>query len=279
MASSSTALLTDIRASELAAPAGVRSARPLDWTMLAGIAIAFAATVAGVAATGVSLAYFVQPAAALIVLGGTLGVTLITAPRDSLLHSLRRVAGLLHPPSVDREALISEIVSHARRARAKGILGIAPAVDKIHHPFLREALSLAMDVRNRQELQTTLELKVRLRERQGETDAKALETAGGFAPTIGVVGTVVGLIDVLRQFSSLASVTSGIGTAFVSTIYGLVLANLVLLPAASRIRASVAETFEVEELVTEGVLCLLDGMHPALLRERLSGFLRETANG
>src|SRR5262249_52053599 len=105
--------------------------------------------------------------------------------------------------------------------------------------------------------------------------AKVLEVAGGFAPTIGVLGTVVGLIDVLRQFSSLATVASGMGTAFVSTIYGLALANLVLLPAAHRIRAQVAEVFEGQELMIEGCLCLFDGVHPLIVRQRLNSYLHE----
>jgi chemotaxis protein MotA len=120
-----------------------------------------------------------------------------------------------------------------------------------------------------------LDIKIRLRERQGEVDAKALEVAGGFAPTIGVIGTVVGLIDVLRQFSDLNAVAYGIGTAFVSTVYGLALANFILLPAAHRIRARVAERFELHELIAEGSLCIFDRIHPALVRERLSAYLRE----
>jgi len=130
-------------------------------------------------------------------------------------------------------------------------------------------------VKDHAELQTALENKLRLIERQGEADAKTLEVAGGFAPTIGVLGTVVGLIDVLRQFTELAGVAYGMGAAFVSTIYGLGLANLVLLPAANRIRARIAETIETQELMAEGILCLYDGIHPRLMRQRLACFLRE----
>jgi chemotaxis protein MotA len=140
--------------------------------------------------------------------------------------------------------------------------------------FLRECLQLAMDSKNRAELQITLETKVRQLERQGETDARAFEVAGGFAPTIGVLGTVVGLMDVLRQFANISSVAAGTGTAFVSTIYGLGLANLILLPSAQRIRVHVADQFETNEMIVEGILCLFDGVHPAVVRDRLSCFLR-----
>jgi chemotaxis protein MotA len=251
--------------------------KSLDVWMLAGVVIAIAGTIAGIKSTGVNLIYFFQPAGALIVLGGTFGIALITTPRSSLGHSARRVIGMLRSEITNREALIEEIVGYAKIARMKGLVSIDHMIDSASHSFLRDTIKLAMDVGTRDELQTTLETKIRLRERQGETDAKVLEVAGGFAPTIGVLGTVVGLIEILHQFSNLSAVALGIGTAFVSTVYGLALANLVLLPAAHRIRASVAETFELEEMMVEGGLCLFDGIHPSLVRERLNNFLHTTA--
>ena len=250
------------------------SRRRLDVWMLAGIAIAVIAIVAGIAATGVNLVYFFQPTGVLIVLGGTLGVMVVTTPRAALGHSLRRAAGLFSTAHVDREALIEDLVSYTRLVRTKGLYALEPIVPRAGNEFLAEALLMAMDVRERSELQSALENKLRLKERQGEADAKILEVAGGFAPTIGVLGTVVGLIHVLRQFSTPSAVAYGVGTAFVSTIYGLSLANMVLLPAAHRIRARVAEEFETHELITEGVLCMFDKIHPSLVRQRLRCFLR-----
>jgi chemotaxis protein MotA len=243
--------------------------------MLAGIAIALLTTVAGIASTGVNLRYFLQPTAAWIVLGGTLGVTLITTPRDSLLHAARRMVGLIRQSATNREELKDELVSFVKTARVQGLLALEPRIQKATNSFLREMLELAMDVKTRSEFQSALETKLRLRERQGDADAKVLEVAAGFAPAIGVIGTVVGLIDVLRQFSDMNSVAAGVGTAFVSTMYGLALANLILLPVAHRIRANVAETFEVEEMIVEAGLSLIDGIHPWLVRERLECYLRD----
>ena len=246
----------------------------LDAGLLAGIAIATIALVAGVAVTGVSVHYFFQPTGVLIVIGGTLGVLLITTPLPALLHALRRTVHLFSTPaSPNRADLIDEIVWYARAVRIKGMLALEPGIDRVSHSFLREALLLAMDAKERPLLQSALENRIRLCERQSEAAAKVLEVAGGFAPTIGVIGTVVGLIDVLRQFSSLAAIASGVGAAFTSTIYGLALANLVLLPAAHRIRARAAEIFDLQELMTEGTLCLFAGMHPMLVRQRLESFL------
>ena len=155
---------------------------------------------------------------------------------------------------------------------------VEPLITQASHAFLRDCLRLAVDVSNRAELQSILESKLRLRERQGDTDAKAFDVAGGFAPTIGVMGTVVGLIDVLKQFSDLTTVAAGTGIAFLSTMYGLALANHILLPTAQRIRARVADESEVHELIVDGTLCLYDGVHPALMRDRLQCFLRPTEN-
>jgi chemotaxis protein MotA len=261
---------------ELTVVAGKPARRiPLDGWILAGIAIAAATTLMGIASTGIDLRYFLQPTAAWIVLGGTLGVTLVTTPRISLVQAVRRVLGLVRQRSTNREELVDEIISYVRIARVQGVLAIEPGIDRASNAFLREMLTLAIDLKGRVEFKEALETKLRLRERQGDADAKVLEVAGGFAPAIGVIGTVVGLIDVLRQFSNMNSVALGIGTAFVSTMYGLALANLLLLPAAHRIRASVAETFEVEEMIVEGGLCLIDGTHPSLVRERLNCFLRQ----
>ncbi|HEY4365271.1 MAG TPA: MotA/TolQ/ExbB proton channel family protein [Bryobacteraceae bacterium] len=248
---------------------------PMDPWVLAGIAIALLTTVAGIASTGVSLRYFFQPTAVWIVLGGTFGVTLVTTPRSSLRHAGQRVLGLLRPASTNREALLEELLAYAKTTRMQGLLAIESKIDQASNAFLREMLWLAIDVKTRVEFQTTMETKLRLHERQGDADAKVLEVAAGFSPAIGVIGTVVGLIEVLRQFSNLNSVALGIGTAFVSTMYGLALANLILLPAAHRIRASVAEAFELEEMMTEGGLALIDATHPSLVRERLACFLRK----
>jgi len=262
-------------------PGGSR--RRFDVCLFAGIAIAAGAAIAGLRSTGINPGYFLQPTGAFIVLGGSLGVMLITTPGHSLIHSFRRIFQLFAPVSCGPasggiEGLIEEIVHCARVFRRDGPAGLEALAAKAGDPFLRDALIMACDVNDRDQLQGTLETALRMRERQGEVDAKTFEVAGGFAPTIGIMGTVVGLIEVMRQFSSLQAVGYGIGTAFVSTIYGLALANLVMLPVAHRIRARVAEAVETQELIAEGVVCIAIGIHPALIRARLRSFLRTNDN-
>jgi chemotaxis protein MotA len=170
----------------------------LDVSFLAGVVIALGAIATGICATHVGFTYFLQPTGAVIVLGGTLGVILVTTPRLSLVHSARRVMDLFAIDEVDRAALIEEIIGLSRIARRGGINGLDAAISKTTNLFLREALQLAVDGQSREELRVVLETQLRMNERHGENDAKALEVAGGFAPTIGIIGTVVGLIEVLR---------------------------------------------------------------------------------
>jgi len=256
------------------APEPTQPVRRTDLLLVAGVAVALGAVLVGIHAAGISVGYFFQPTGVFIVLGGTFGVMLVTTPRNSLINSFRRVYELGKTQEYSRESLIEQIIYYTRVARRGGIVAVEPLLARAEHPFLGQALQLAIDISNRQELQLLLENEVKLRERQGESDAKTLEVAGGFAPTIGILGTVVGLIEVLRQFSNLQAVGAGIGTAFVSTIYGLALANLLLLPAAHRIRARVAEDFETQEMIVEGVLAFMDTVHPSLIRMRLGAFLR-----
>jgi chemotaxis protein MotA len=275
LATTQAALSEEVRASKAQYRAKPR--RRIDLVFILGLVVALSAVTAGISAAGISIAYFLQPAGACIVIGGTIGVMLVTTPKASLVHSFRRVIDLVSCEEVNREALVEEIIFYARVARRGSLLSIEPLVPQAAHPFLRKALQLALDIGRRAELQAVLETELRMRERQGETDAKTLEVAGGFAPTIGIIGTVVGLIEVLRHFANLQSVGLGIGTAFVSTIYGLAMANLLLLPAAHRIRARVAEQFEIQELIIEGVLAVTDSLHPALIRLRLGAYTRPQA--
>jgi chemotaxis protein MotA len=248
--------------------------------MLLGIGISVAALAAAIVLTGISARYFLQPASILIVAGGTLGVMLITTPLRTLLSTFRHSVSLFAvPASPGREEIIDEIVCHAQAVRVRGIPALEPGIVNVSDPFLRDAFLLALDVTSRQELQSALESKIRSFERQSETAARVLEVAGGLTPTLGVLGTVVGLIDVLRQFSVVTAAAAGVGAAFTSTFYGLALANIILLPVANRIRARAADTFDLQELMMEGALCLFDGLHPLQIRQRLrpqSSFPRDT---
>lgn len=254
----------------------IRIGRPrtFDASLVAGFVIAIGAAIIGIAASGTGIQYFLQPTGAAIVLGGTFGIIFVTTPSHAVLNSLRRVRELFTTPVLDRKSLIEEIARLARVRLLRGMLALEPLAEEVSEPFLRDGLLMALDVKTRQDLRVAMETELRLRERQAETDAKTFEVAGGFAPTVGILGTVIGLIEVLRHFSDVQSVPTGIGTAFVSTIYGLGLANLLLLPLAHRIRARAAELFETQELILEGVMLIAEEVHPSMVTIRLGAFLR-----
>ena len=246
----------------------------IDLGFVIGVGMAVAAITLGLRASGIAPAYFLQPTGALIVLGGTAGVMFVATPRAALFSCLRRICGLCSAAATEREQLIEQIAQFARITRRDGVIGLESSTAEVRNGFLRLGLESAVDIGGKEELRNLLETELRLRERQSEADAKTLEVAGGFAPTIGIIGTVVGLIQVMRQFSDLQSIGAGIGMAFVSTIYGLALANVILLPMANRIRARAAEEFEVGEMIVEGVACIAERLHPTLIRMRLNAFLK-----
>ena len=247
----------------------------LDPGMFLGIAVMSIAMVAGIAATGISARYFCQPTGLLIVFGGTIGAMLVTTPITALIDTIKSALSLFSAgDSLNREDLIEELVSYAKIVRFKGILAIEPVLNDITHGFLKDGLSVGIDSGDRNEMRSAMENKIRIYERESDSHARILEIAGGFSPTMGVLGTVVGLVDILRQFSTIATIGSGVAVAFTSTIYGLAFANLLLLPAAYRIRARALENLQLQELMMEGALCLFDGFQPRLLRHRLEGLSR-----
>lgn len=251
---------------------GKRARQRLDLGLLFGIAVTAAAVAAAAVWTGAGAEYFFQPRGAVMVLGGTLGVWILTTPARALGRAAKRILSLLVRRPDPVPGLQEEILRFSRVARFKGLAGVEDSIPEVSDDFLRESLRLALEVENRLQLEEILHTRIRMQERLGEESARTLEMAGSFAPTLGILGTVVGLIDVLRNFSDLGSVGLGIGTAFLSTLYGLGLANLLLLPAAHRIRARVAEEAAVQELIAEGVLCLYDQSHPALAEQRLAAY-------
>lgn len=246
-----------------------------DWGLVVGFSVVAAAVVFTGRVSAAEAAVFFQPQALALVIGGTLGASLVTTPGLSVATLFARLRAMLTARGTDRRVLAEEILRFVRVARLRGLLQLEASAGAVENPVLREGLLLAIDGIGREEISAALELQLRTLERRAETDARVLESAGGFAPAIGVMGTVLGLLDVMRNFSDLPGVAAGVGTAFVSTLYGLALANFVLLPMANRVRAKAAQACETGEMALVGVLCLRDGLPPRLIRERLEHYVAE----
>jgi chemotaxis protein MotA len=213
--------------------------------------------------------------AALIVLGGTIGAVIVQYPFSTIGNAIKAAGATFKKPAVDPAKVVEEIVEYANRARRDGILALEKVGENASDPFLRKALMMAVDGVDSQTLRETLEVAIGQEEEHGEDAAKVFEAGGGYSPTVGIIGAVLGLIHVMSNLSDIAAVGQGIAAAFVATIYGVAVANIVLLPLAGRIKLAVREKALLRELSLTGVLAIQSGLNPKLVRERLSQFLSE----
>ena len=240
---------------------------------LIGIVVALFAILVGNAIEGGHLASIVGGPAALIVVGGTIGAVVVQFPAATLLGAVRAAGATFKKPQADSVKLVDELVDYANRARRDGILALEKVAAVSSHPFLPKALMMAVDGADSTSLRQTMEIAIGQHEEHGEDAAKAFEAAGGYSPTVGIIGAVLGLIHVMSNLSDIAAVGSGIASAFVATIYGVAFANIVFLPLGGRIKMRVRDEVQQMEMMLAGVLAIQEGMNPKLVRERLSEFL------
>lgn len=244
---------------------------------LIGILVALFAIVGGNALEGGHLGSMLGGSAAIIVLGGTIGATIVQFPAETLKGALGSVGKTFKKTAVDSAKLVDEIVDYANRARRDGILALESVAEKASHPFLSKALMMAIDGVDSTSLRQTMEITILQQEEHGEDAAKVFEAAGGYSPTVGIIGAVLGLIHVMSNLSDIAAVGEGIAAAFVATIYGVAVANILFLPFAGRIKLRVRGEVQQMEMMLTGVLALQEGMNPKLVRERLSEFVHSHA--
>jgi chemotaxis protein MotA len=244
---------------------------------LIGILFALFAILVGNALEGGHMGSMVGGPAALIVLGGTIGAVIVQFPGATLLAAVRAAGGTFMKAGVDPAKIVDEIVDYANRARRDGILALEKVVAGASHPFLTKALTMAIDGADSTSLRQTMEIAIGQHEEHGEDGAKVFEAAGGYSPTVGIIGAVLGLIHVMSNLSDINAVGHGIAAAFVATIYGVAVANILFLPFAGRIKFRVRDEVQRMELMLAGVLAIQEGMNPKLVRERLSEFLHKHA--
>src|SRR5258708_889485 len=240
----------------------------LDFATVAGLVIGIGGIVGGLILEGGSVREIAAPTALLIVLGGTLGAVLITTPLGVLRGGMRSMASVFYEKSLDAESLIETLVDYSSKARKNGIVSLEQVADQAPDPFLRKALNLAVDGTDLQELRNMMELEIGVDEHHAEAEAKIFESAGGYAPTIGIIGAVLGLIQVMKDLADIEKVGHGIATAFVATIYGVAFANLFFLPVAGKIKARALQKTQIRQLMLKGVVSIVDGLNPNLIRTK-----------
>ncbi len=252
----------------------LRSARP-DIASILGLVVAFGGILGGLVMEGGKVSDVTQVTAAIVVLGGTLGAVMVTSPMTALIGAAKSLKKVFFEETVDLEAAAEEIIGYATKARKSSVISLEEDLDKIADPFLRKALSLAVDGTDLQELRSMMEMELTQAEQHAEADAKVFEAAGGYSPTIGIIGAVMGLIQVMKHLENIEEVGRGIAVAFVATVYGVAVANLFFLPAASKIKARIHNDVSAKELMLEGVISILEGTNPKLIRVKLEAFLPE----
>ena len=247
----------------------------MDKSTIVGIFIAITGIGAGLLLEGGKVAQVLQPTAAMIVFGGTLGAVMVQFPMPLVLEAFKRGAHVFIDGQEDPHQLVSELVVYAQRARREGIVSLDAKLGEISDPFLRKALMLAVDGTDPQELRKMMELDLDNQLEHSDKVAQVFESAGGFAPTIGIIGAVLGLIQVMQHLQNIDEVGKGIAVAFVATIYGVGSANLLFLPSAGKLKIKSREQQIWREMTLEGVISILEGMNPRMLETKLLGYLHE----
>jgi len=217
-----------------------------------------------------------QVTAAMIVLGGTMGAVLVSTPLPVVLRAIRALRSVFFEASVSPKYLIEILLQLALSARKHGIVSLETELESLTDPFLRKAIGLAVDGADLQELKHVMEIDLAVMDQNGEDEAKMWESAGGYAPTIGIIGAVLGLIQVMKHLDDIKMVGQGIAVAFVATLYGVASANFIFLPAAAKLRARLREAVLMKELTLEGVVSISQGMNPTMIRMKLEAFARHS---
>jgi chemotaxis protein MotA len=247
----------------------------VDKASFGGIILALGGIVAGLLLEGGNLRQVLQPTAAMIVLGGTLGAVMLQFPLSVIVQAFRRLGSVFVTPHQDPETTIRRLVEYAQKARRDGLISLDAELERIEDPFLKKALMLAVDGTEPQELRKIMELELDNQAEYAEQVPQVFESAGGFAPTVGIIGAVLGLIQVMQHLDKIDEVGKGIAVAFVATIYGVGTANLLYLPVAGKMKIRIRNEQIVREMTLEGVASILEGINPRMLEIKLLGFLAE----
>jgi chemotaxis protein MotA len=227
----------------------------MDFLSIAGIVMAFGAILLGQYLEGGHLSSLLNGPAILIVGGGTVGAIMLQSPMPTFMRAIRMLVWLVMPPVPKSAETLERIV------------------ESEEHLFTRKGLQLLVDGNEPQTIRQTLEMDMEVRESRDLAAAKVYEGMGGYAPTIGIIGAVMGLIHVMGNLADPSKLGGGIAVAFVATIYGVGLANLFFLPAASKLKSVIRDQSRFEELVMEGIAAIAEGENPRIIEARLQGLV------
>jgi chemotaxis protein MotA len=245
----------------------------MDIASIGGIILAIAGILTGMMVEGGSISQITQPTAAMIVIGGTVGAVMLQFPMNIFIAALKQAMKIFVSRSSDGEAIVAQLVKFANKARRSGIISLDQDLPGIEDPFLKQALMLAIDGTEPSEVRKIMQMEIDIKSEMEEKIPQVFEAAGGYSPTVGIIGAVIGLIQVMQHLNNIDEVGRGIAVAFVATIYGVALANLIFLPAAGKLKIRHREEQMMKEMMLEGVISILEGMNPRMIETKLRTFL------
>jgi chemotaxis protein MotA len=253
--------------------AGTSEKSAIDLASILGLCLAIGAILGGQALEGGSIKSILQPTAALIVLGGTFGSCLLQFQIAVAIASFKAVIRVFKEPKINNREVIQEIIRLANKARKEGVISLEADAQKINDSFLKRALTMAMDGVEPKVLRDTMELEIANLEEEAEQPIKFWQAAGGYSPTIGILGAVLGLIHVMENLSDPSKLGGGIAVAFVATVYGVGLANLIYLPMSGKLKLKAKAHLVAKEIMLVGVIGILEGENPRLIEDKLKSYL------
>jgi chemotaxis protein MotA len=245
----------------------------VDKLSLAGLVIGIAAIVGGQVLEGGHVASLFQPTALLIVVGGTLGAVMLQSPFATFRRAFRMAVWVWFPPTINYSRLIQQVTNWSHVSRREGLLALEGFIGTLKDDFARTGLQLLVDGAEPERLREVLEVQLNTYEENLRQGARVWESAGGYSPTIGILGAVMGLIHVMENLSDPTKLGAGIAVAFVATIYGVGLANLAYLPMATKLKVHVARHVAYREMMIDGLLGIANGDNPRLIESRMRGYL------
>lgn len=244
----------------------------MDKISFLGLILGLTAIVGGQVLEGGHLGSLVQPTAFLIVVGGTLGAVMLQSPLQVFRDGMKMAKWVFFPPLVEPQKLIADIAHWSQIARKEGLLALEAQISTLRDPFTAKGVQLLVDGAEPERLREVLEVEIGAWESHLKAAAKVWESAGGYSPTIGIIGAVMGLIHVMENLSDPSKLGSGIAVAFVATIYGVGAANLIFLPIAKKLLATVARLVTLREMLVDGLVGIANGDNPRIIESRLQGY-------
>lgn len=239
---------------------------------MVGILLALVAILGGNVLEGGHMSSLVQLTAFVIVAGGTLGAVMVQTPMATFIRSMRIAVWVFVPVKLQPEEAAEKIVNWSNIARREGLLGLEAIAEEEPDQFARKGLQLLVDGSEPEVIRSILEVEIDAREHQDIQAAKVFDGMGGYSPTIGIIGAVMGLIHVMNNLADPSKLGSGIATAFVATIYGVGFANLLFLPMANKLKSQVHSQTQFREMVVEGVISIAEGENPRNIETKLQGY-------